>query len=284
MFATISPKSISAAQTFIKPVEGSYSSNFGMRNGRMHWGVDIAGNSGKTIKSAAAGKVINSTTTNSGYGEYIIVRHNIGGQTYDTLYAHMRSGSRKVVVGNTVTQGQALGIVGSTGNSTGPHLHFEIHIGTWNGSYTNAVNPKPYIDGQINPGLPAHAYDGTWASVVIKNPNGGSTANLFGNVGYGIIGTLPVGNGYKVYDKKEYAANGDMYYNVGPGYIHNAYGEIKNHNANVASSISTYNSPNGAFNRTLSPGTYRVHAAKDGWYDLGANTWVKANQIIVTKK
>lgn len=282
LFFTVQSTPASAAQTFIKPVEGTYSSGFGMRNGRMHWGVDIAGNSGKTIKASAAGTVVTSTT-HSSYGEYIVIRHNIGGKTYDTLYAHMVSGSRKVAVGNTVSQGQAIGIVGSTGNSTGPHLHFELHTGPWNGSFTNAVDPKPYIEGQINPETP-HAYDGTWARVVIKNPNGGSTANLFGNVGYGIIGTLPVGNGYKVYGQREYAANGDMYYDVGPGYIHSAYGELINHHARVSTSISTYKSPNGAFNRTLTAGTYKVHAAKDGWYDLGANTWVKANQVVVIKQ
>lgn len=289
LLISVQPGSVSAAQTFIKPVTGSYTSEFGMRihpitgQNTMHYGLDIGGNNGATISASASGTVVTSTT-HSSLGEYIVIRHNIAGQTYDTLYAHMRTGSRKVAVGNTVTQGQAIGNVGSTGAVTGAHLHFEIHKGPR--SNANAVNPKPYITGQINPGPPAtsHVYDGTWARVVIKNPSGGSTANLFGNVGYGIIGTLPVGNGYKVYGQREYAANGDMYYNVGSGYIHSAYGELINHHATVSSSISTYSSPNGAFNRTLTAGTYRVHAAKDGWYDLGASTWVKADQVIVTKQ
>ena len=250
---------------------------------KMHWGIDIAGNEGVAVKSSAAGTVVTSTT-HSSYGEYIIIRHDIGGQRYDTLYAHMRTGSRQVSVGSSVSQGQTIGYVGRTGKVDGAHLHFELHQGAWSSSYTYAKDPKPYIEGELNPSGIPHSYDGTWATVQITNPNGGKTANLFGHVGYGIIGTLPVGNKYKVYDKKLYADNGDMYYNVGPGYIHHAYGIIFNHHAKNSSSISTYNSPNGTFNRTLSPGTYKVHAAKDGWYDLGANTWVNANQVVVTKQ
>ena len=86
-----------------------------------------------------------------------------------------------------------------------------------------------------------------------------------------------------MYDKKEYTDTGVLYYNVGPGYIHNAYGVINNHHAVVSSSITTYNSPNGSVNRTLAAGTYKVHAAKDGWYDLGGSTWVRDNQIKVIK-
>lgn len=288
----VQPTSTAAAQAFIKPAPGVYSSDFGMRKHpltgqyTMHYGVDIAGNDGATISASASGTVVSVVRNSSGggLGEHVVIRHNIAGQTYITVYAHMRAGSASVTTNSTVSQGQAIGIVGRTGNVTGPHLHFELYKGSRTNA--NAVDPKPYITGQINPTPPAtpHAYDGTWATVIIKHPTGGSTANLFANVGYGIIDTLPVGNGYKVYGKKEFAANGDMYYNVGPGYIHSAYGIIKNHRATVTSSISTYTSPNGAFNRTLSPGTFRVHAAKDGWYDLGNNTWVKANQVIVTKQ
>lgn len=105
---------------------------------------------------------------------------------------------------------------------------------------------------------------------------------MFKNVGYEIIGQLEAGGKYKVYGQREYAADGTLYYNVGSGYIHNAYGTIANHHATVTTTIHTYSSPNGAFKLQLAPGTYKVHAAKDSWYNLGAE-WVKADQVLVTK-
>lgn len=286
---------VSAAQFFIKPSAGTYTSNFGPRSGGYHYGIDIATSASNTaVNSSAAGVVRTAVggcsnngsygnTCNGGFGNYIIVRHNANGQIFDTLYAHLSNIS--VSVNQNVAQGQRIGTMGNSGSSTGQHLHFELHPGGRVGS-SSAVNPRPYIDGTINPAPPAtnyHEYDGTWAVVKIKNPTGGSTANLFEHVGYGIKGTLPVGNTYKVYANKVYAADGTLYYNVGPGYIHNAYGELNNHHAVVSGTITTYNSPNGTVNRSLAAGTYRVHAARDGWYDLGASTWVKANQIKVIK-
>lgn len=86
-------------------------------------GVDIAAPKGTAILASAEGKVIISRTSgyNGGYGLYVVVSHPNGTQT---LYAHMSKNS--VVSGQTVTQGQVIGAVGSTGRSTGPHLHFEI--------------------------------------------------------------------------------------------------------------------------------------------------------------
>lgn len=285
VISTIQVSTVSAAQTFIKPVAGTYTSPFGMRvhpitgKYQLHAGLDISAPSGTTIKAAAAGSVVKSTY-HSGWGNYVTIRHSIAGKTYDTLYAHMTT--RKVAVGATVSQGQAIGTVGMTGSATGPHLHLELHKGGYLSSNANAVDPKPYIEGQINPQVP-HKYDGTWATVEIVNPSGGSTINLFSNVGYGIIGTLPVGNKYKVYGLRETAANGDIYYNVGAGYIYSLGGKIYNHHATVNKTINTYKSPNGAFDRTLAPGTYKVHGAKDGWYNLG-NTWVNASSVVVTKQ
>jgi murein DD-endopeptidase MepM/ murein hydrolase activator NlpD len=70
--------------------------------------------------------------------------HQINGQTFTTLYAHMRS-TPKVSSGQTVSEGQLLGYMGSTGDSTGKHLHFEIHEGSWNPSRSNSVNPRKYL-------------------------------------------------------------------------------------------------------------------------------------------
>ena len=122
---------------------GHVTSEFGPRGGRHHSGVDIvvAGNQSAPILSAAPGTV----TINQWHGSlgwYIVVSHNINGQRVDTLYAHLRYQS-SVSVGSVVGQGQRIGTKGSTGNSTGAHLHFEVHPGGW--AWGNAVNPRNWV-------------------------------------------------------------------------------------------------------------------------------------------
>ncbi|MEM5673435.1 M23 family metallopeptidase [Bacillus cereus] len=77
------------------------------------------------------------------YGNVVFISHNINGQTYTTVYAHLKS--RSVSAGQKVKQGQQLGIMGNTGQSEGQHLHFEIHKGEWNAQKRNAMDPKIYI-------------------------------------------------------------------------------------------------------------------------------------------
>jgi len=86
-------------------------------------GVDIAAPVGTTVRAAAAGKVIISASSgyNGGYGQYVVIKHANGSQT---LYAHLSQNN--VRVGASVSQGQSVGLVGNTGRSTGPHLHFEV--------------------------------------------------------------------------------------------------------------------------------------------------------------
>jgi len=126
--------------SFTWPVPGYYhvTSHFGKRWGRMHRGTDISssGISGKGIVSAASGKVLKSGYHYS-YGNYVVINHGYyNGKLYYTLYAHM-SKTPLVKVGQSVNRGQTIGYVGSTGNSTGPHLHFEVQI---NGTAVNAMN------------------------------------------------------------------------------------------------------------------------------------------------
>lgn len=104
-------------------------------NKRFHAGVDIGAPMGSAIMAADGGTVIVSTY-DGGYGNYVMLNHGDGRVT---LYAHMSS--RAASVGQTVTQGQVIGYVGSTGNSTGPHLHFEVRV---NGG---TVNPLKYFTG-----------------------------------------------------------------------------------------------------------------------------------------
>jgi murein DD-endopeptidase MepM/ murein hydrolase activator NlpD len=101
-----------------------------------HTGTDIAAPRNTPIKSARGGVVITSTYGNS-YGNYVVVQHDNG---YATLYAHMNS--RAVKEGDVVKQGQVIGYVGTTGSSTGYHLHFEVRL---NGTRKDAINFYPAV-------------------------------------------------------------------------------------------------------------------------------------------
>ena len=111
-----------SAAGFIWPVIGPVTSPFGMRWGRMHEGIDIAAPTGTAIRAAAAGTVIYAGWL-SGYGNLVILDHGNG---LATAYGHQSSVA--VTTGQTVTQGHTIGYVGSTGHSTGPHLHFEVRV------------------------------------------------------------------------------------------------------------------------------------------------------------
>lgn len=89
---------------------------------RAHKGVDFRASTGTPIPAAGAGRVV-ARSYNKGHGNYVKIRHN---GSYETLYAHMSRFAKGVVVGTNVKQGQTIGYVGSTGLSTGPHLHYEI--------------------------------------------------------------------------------------------------------------------------------------------------------------
>ncbi|MBS4200363.1 peptidoglycan DD-metalloendopeptidase family protein [Bacillus sp. FJAT-49732] len=127
---------------FSRPAVGYISSGFGGRWGAMHAGVDIAA-SGPVPIVAAANGVVSRSYTSSSYGNVVFVVHHLNGQTYETVYAHMRS--RSVSEGQVVSKGQQLGVMGNTGHSYGQHLHFELHVGLWNMSKSNAVDPRRYI-------------------------------------------------------------------------------------------------------------------------------------------
>lgn len=113
--------------SFIWPVPYTHNitSEFGMRWGRLHGGIDIAagGVYGQPIVAADSGTVILAGNQGDGYGNYVIIDHGNG---YKTLYGHMSSVA--AYTGQQVAQGEVIGYVGSTGNSTGPHLHFEIRV------------------------------------------------------------------------------------------------------------------------------------------------------------
>jgi murein DD-endopeptidase MepM/ murein hydrolase activator NlpD len=130
--AVSSTSGVSAAG-LIWPVSGPVTSGYGWRWGRMHEGIDIAVGTGTPVVAAAAGTVIHAGWL-GGYGNLVVVDHGNG---LATAYAH--NSSLAVGVGQAVGQGQVLAYSGSTGNSSGPHVHFEVRL---NGA---AVDPLGYL-------------------------------------------------------------------------------------------------------------------------------------------
>jgi murein DD-endopeptidase MepM/ murein hydrolase activator NlpD len=120
---------------YIWPICAPVTSEYGMRWGRLHAGMDFGASSGSPIGASKAGRVIYAAYQ-SGYGNLTLIEHADG---VVTAYAHQTS--MYVGVGQSVGQGERIGTVGSTGNSTGPHLHFETRV---NGS---AVNPRQFLSG-----------------------------------------------------------------------------------------------------------------------------------------
>ncbi|KTR61894.1 peptidase M23 [Exiguobacterium indicum] len=135
----------SSGGLFIHPTAGTVTQGYGSAGGEngytFHNGIDFGGPVGTPIVAAATGTVI--TASGGGpYGNHVMIAHQLNGKTYTTVYAHMSSLNARA--GQRVSQGQQIGALGSTGNSTGPHLHFEIHVGGYSYSATgpaNSVNP-----------------------------------------------------------------------------------------------------------------------------------------------
>jgi murein DD-endopeptidase MepM/ murein hydrolase activator NlpD len=120
---------------FSWPAAGKLTSRFGRRWGRMHKGIDIAGPVGTPINAAADGTVISAGWNSGGYGNLVEIKHSDG---TTTRYGH--NSRLSVSVGQTVRQGQQLAEMGSTGHSTGSHLHFEIRP-----TGGSAVNPIAHL-------------------------------------------------------------------------------------------------------------------------------------------
>lgn len=135
----VSSQAPAGSGQLVRPVPGAVSSGFGLRvhpitgQNRMHNGVDMDGGMGEPIKAAKGGTVI-LADVKGGYGNTVMIDHG-GGMV--TLYAHQSK--LGVSVGSSVSTGQVIGYVGSTGQSTGPHLHFEVRV---NG---NPVDPMKYL-------------------------------------------------------------------------------------------------------------------------------------------
>ncbi len=142
------PDGTSMRKAFLRsPVEFSrISSRFGKRyhpvleQMRNHEGVDYAARPGTPIRSTGDGRIV-QRGRNGGYGNFILIRHGNG---YSTAYAHMRNFAKGQRVGSNVKQGEVIGYVGSTGRSTGPHLHYEFRV---KGDHRDPLNMEfPSVD------------------------------------------------------------------------------------------------------------------------------------------
>ena len=119
---------------FVMPTKGVYTSGFGYRWGALHAGVDLAGPIGTPIVAVSDGVVIDAGPT-AGYGAWVKLRHSDGTVT---LYGHVNTWT--VQIGQRVFAGDQIATIGNRGNSTGPHLHFEVLLGG-----TNRIDPAPWL-------------------------------------------------------------------------------------------------------------------------------------------
>lgn len=131
-----------------RPANGTYTSSFGWRvhpiygTKRQHRGADIAAPIGTPVVAAGDG-VVSYAGSMGGFGNVIMITHSTDGGIFTTVYAHLSKIS--VSTGQVVDKGSYIGAIGNTGASTGPHLHFEMHIGNWTASGPSAVNPLRYV-------------------------------------------------------------------------------------------------------------------------------------------
>lgn len=306
----LSKEAEAASTSFIWPTDGTLSSGFGYRWGKLHAGIDISGSGAIPIKASASGTVRTArsgcpnegfygSTCNGGLGNQIVVRHTINGITYDTVYGHMRS-DLNVSVGQSVSQGQQLGIMGNSGSSTAQHLHFEIHPGGRVNS-SSAVDPLPYLNGSKDiplPGLPEDWHKGTLKDGQVGWIKINQPINLWKRVNGELVyeRVLQPNDLYRVYSYDELYGG---QYDVGGGYYitkmdthieyRNAYMEwrgieFKRNQVGGLDILKPINlwkkDANGklTLERILNAGEfYRVYGYSSdngGQYDVGGGYWV----------
>lgn len=132
----------------VTPTTGTLTYGFGARQllagETHHYGIDIANREGTPIVSVLEGTVVRSGYVSEGYGNYVFIEHKVGDKIITTGYGHMSK--RNVKVGDKVGKGEVIGLMGTTGWSTGDHLHFEVYLGKKEGwSYKNIIDPYDFL-------------------------------------------------------------------------------------------------------------------------------------------
>src|SRR4029079_6929580 len=121
--------------SFLRPVAGPTGDGFGADRGdHLHTGIDFPAPYGTPVGAAGGGTVISAGYNYGGYGNLVVIQHRLG---YTTWYAHLSSIA--AYVGQEVAGGTVIGYVGSPGNSTGPHLHFEVRL------FDTPIDPAPML-------------------------------------------------------------------------------------------------------------------------------------------
>ncbi len=121
-------------ESLIWPTVGDITDTYGTRGGK-HFGIDLAAPEGTPVVAIADGVVSRSYYSNS-YGHVIFIEHEHG---FEAVYAHLKN--REVQEGQAIEEGELIGTVGSTGRSSGNHLHFEVHQGNWNPKKSESIDP-----------------------------------------------------------------------------------------------------------------------------------------------
>ena len=154
----VQPVAVGSSRVVFPMPEGTWvlTSEYGPRvhpisgEDSFHTGTDFAGPDGTPLL-AAAGGTVSVAEFSGGYGGLIVIEHQIDGATVATAYAHMWEHGIHVQAGDTVAAGQHIGDTGSSGNSTGPHLHFEVRLGGTNGEHTD---PAAWLNAHNAADLP----------------------------------------------------------------------------------------------------------------------------------
>ncbi|MEZ2123003.1 peptidoglycan DD-metalloendopeptidase family protein [Corynebacterium sp. CCM 9203] len=129
---------------------GVVTSGYGPRGGGFHYGLDISTAGPEIPIYAFADGVVTNAGPASGFGQWIVISHQAeDGSRFDTVYGHMYPAGVLVSVGDTVYAGQQIAVQGSNGQSSGPHLHFEVHPGGW--SQHSGVDPASWVAQAVNP-------------------------------------------------------------------------------------------------------------------------------------
>lgn len=280
-----------ASSTLMTPTTGTVSSEYEYRWGTFHHGIDYANVTGTKVLSSADGVVtrasggctVGNTSCNGGFGNVIYVKHTLSsGEVYTTVYAHLSS--INVSVGEKVTQGEVIGKIGNTGDSTGSHLHFEVHKGEFSRNPSNSINPRSVLNSKL-------ATTGTSTAVHVNPTAGIGVATSIYADGYGVnVYDSPNGNyvgritkkiGYTVHkEQKGWLNLGGNQWVKAENMTFKRYTATSKYAAGYA--VNLYDGPNGKYvGRIYAPTTYKVYFYSNGWVDLGNDQWTKADNLII---